>query len=378
MAQASSLVTDGVAPHLAAVGDSEAERVALELWQRACANDKLAVERLLNPLLSAPDPRFLREVEFAMAQVVNRACRKATLASLPAAEPEPKPKELPEKVRGVQETSPPSSPVPAGPTFSSPATSRNPYRELLNLAYRVHEEELARASSFAGKRREAPPEWGPRFRVRETELQGLFDDSLLAAEKTGFGVGEVERRVRALVDAVLAIALWQRDAPTLSPEERRTMEFSGIWHDPACDYFSEHYRRMMDAWQPVNTLAVRAGGGEATREEHQPTVVAPPATPVPPTSSKASGGSAPEPIPAIDPEAQALALLFQQPEWSVAQIADHLNVDRKTPYKWKKFRAAAELRGKLKPRGLKDQTPRRGHKTADGQVEAYADEDEDE
>jgi hypothetical protein len=80
----------------------------------------------------------------------------------------------------------------------------------------------------------------------------------------------------------------------------------------------------------------------------------------------------------IDLEAQALALLFQQPSWSVAEIADHLKVDRKTPYKWPNFRKAAEMDGRLKPRGARGRTPRRGHKTRDGQVEAYADEDEDE
>jgi hypothetical protein len=78
----------------------------------------------------------------------------------------------------------------------------------------------------------------------------------------------------------------------------------------------------------------------------------------------------------IDLEAQGLALLFQHPDWSVPQIADHLKVNRKTPYKWKKFRNAAESQGKLKPRGPKDRKLRRGHKTRDGQVEAYADEDE--
>jgi transcriptional regulator with PAS, ATPase and Fis domain len=41
--------------------------------------------------------------------------------------------------------------------------------------------------------------------------------------------------------------------------------------------------------------------------------------------------------PAIDLEAQALALLFQESWDSVEQIAERLRVDRKTPYKWKRF-----------------------------------------
>ena len=114
----------------------------------------------------------------------------------------------------------------------------------------------------------------------------------------------------------------------------------------------------------------------------QPTVaVAPPVTPevtpaTIPTAAPllASGGSTPE----IDLEAQALALLFQHGDWSIAQIAKHLGVGRQTPYGWPKFRQAAELRGILKPRSAKDRTRPRGHKTSDGRVEAYADEDEDE
>jgi hypothetical protein len=106
-----------------------------------------------------------------------------------------------------------------------------------------------------------------------------------------------------------------------------------------------------------------------------------PAPPEPTAAESPSADGAPseaDTAVTIDLEAQALALLFQHPDWSVSQIADHLHVDRKTPYKWKKFRMAAEKQGKLKPRGPKDRTPRSGHKTRDGQVEAYADEGDDE
>jgi hypothetical protein len=80
----------------------------------------------------------------------------------------------------------------------------------------------------------------------------------------------------------------------------------------------------------------------------------------------------------IDLESQALALLFKHPEWTVAQIADHLKTDRKTPYKWAKFRKAAELQFKLKPRKAKDGIVPRGHKTRDGHLEAYDEKDEGE
>jgi hypothetical protein len=88
-------------------------------------------------------------------------------------------------------------------------------------------------------------------------------------------------------------------------------------------------------------------------------------------------GDSPDPTERIELEDLALSLLFKHPDWTVAQIADRLKVDRKTPYKWEKFRKAAELQGKLKPRGQKERTLRRGHKTRDGQVEAYQDEDSD-
>jgi hypothetical protein len=277
MARASRLVLDGIAPHLAAVGDSPAALVALQLWQRACANDKAAVGRLLNPLLADPDPTFFHQVQGAMAQVVSRACRKATLASLPTNSTRTTPEDATIRPSQTRENlddpaarnSGPAQP-PAGPLPSSSTTApRNPYRELLNLALRVHQEELNRATSFAGKRREAPHEWGPRFRATEAELQALFEAALLAADRTAFGVEEVERRVNALIGAVKAIALWQRDAPGLSREERENMEFSGVWHDPAVDYLSEHYRRMVDAMQAGQALAVRADGVELIPQKHQ-------------------------------------------------------------------------------------------------------------
>ena len=80
----------------------------------------------------------------------------------------------------------------------------------------------------------------------------------------------------------------------------------------------------------------------------------------------------------MDPESQAIALLFKQPTWSISAIADALNVDRKTPYKWERFRQAAELSGRLKARGAKSRLPRRGHKTTDGRVEAYDQTEDDE
>jgi len=109
----------------------------------------------------------------------------------------------------------------------------------------------------------------------------------------------------------------------------------------------------------------------------------PPSTPLPPLPAdpqdKDEAPALSTPLaPEIDLEAQALALLFQHPEWSVAEIADNLKVNPKTPYKWERFRKAAERDGRLKPRGPKSGSPHRGHKTSDGQIEAYTDEDKGE
>jgi hypothetical protein len=154
-----------------------------------------------------------------------------------------------------------------GATMS--ATPNNPFRDLLNLAQKFHSEEIYRASVLTGKRPETPDEWGPRLQAREAELQALVDDALRAADRTGFGVEEVERRVNALAKAVRAILLWQRDARFPSREERERMEWSGELYPGVSDYLSLHYGRMMEVWQPVHALAVRADGsgippGQAT------------------------------------------------------------------------------------------------------------------
>jgi hypothetical protein len=75
----------------------------------------------------------------------------------------------------------------------------------------------------------------------------------------------------------------------------------------------------------------------------------------------------------LDPESHAIALLFRESNLSLPQIANRVGVSRQTLYDWPKFREAAERAGKLKPRGPKSPGPRRGHKSADGRIEAYDD-----
>jgi hypothetical protein len=133
----------------------------------------------------------------------------------------------------------------------------NPFRELCNFALKVHTEELERLARFAGRRREGRHEWGSRFQQQKAELTQLHNAALCSAELTAFGIEEVERRLNALVRAVTAILLWQRGAPSLTAAERQQLEASATWHDPAGDYLSERYQEMIEAWEPVNSLAVR-------------------------------------------------------------------------------------------------------------------------
>jgi hypothetical protein len=80
----------------------------------------------------------------------------------------------------------------------------------------------------------------------------------------------------------------------------------------------------------------------------------------------------------VDPEALAIACLFKHSDWSLRQIASHVGVNRQTLYGWPAFRKVAIKADKLTPREPKSGSPRRGHKTADGWLEAYDDRDEDE
>ena len=209
MAQASRLVADGVAPHLAAVGDSEAERIALQLWQRACANDKAAVERILNPLLNDPDPTFLHEVRGAMAQVVCRACRRATLASLPAADIEPEPAAA---VTVEEQNLAPDTPCNWSWPLVSERTSRHP--ALPELARDENRERQSRycqgfdpdwwlPALVAAKWRTV---WYPREAARESVQQWMRMIDQMRVEYLGpFGMPERAAELEAQRDSDLAL-----------------------------------------------------------------------------------------------------------------------------------------------------------------------------
>jgi hypothetical protein len=141
--------------------------------------------------------------------------------------------------------------------------SQNPVRALLNFALRVYDEELQRAGGAdGGGSRPGLLEWGAAFQQRERELKDLYAAALREAERTGFPIAEVERRLRNLQTHILAILLWPRDAPPLTSEELRSRELSGCWSGgPVSNYLSEHTRRMMDAWWEVESLALRLERG---------------------------------------------------------------------------------------------------------------------
>jgi hypothetical protein len=162
------------------------------------------------------------------------------------------------------------------PPGAAPGDS-NPFRQLLDFARRVFDEVVVTASLLAGKR-QSPLEWGPRFKEREDELRKLAASALRAAERTGFQLADVEGRVAALAEAIRKVMLWQRDARHLTDEERRRIEQTGIHFDPAGEYLQPHIQRMMDAWRPVEALAVRA----------DPNAAAPPG---PDTKGKPMAGS---------------------------------------------------------------------------------------
>jgi hypothetical protein len=113
-------------------------------------------------------------------------------------------------------------------------------------------------------------------------------------------------------------------------------------------------------WQAI--LASATTAGEAQVDEKQKDV----SSPVPP----------PMPV-ALDPETHAVTLLIMHEDWSMEKIAEAVGVARQTLYGYPKFRKAATASGRLKPRKGAKGARRRGHKTSDGTVEAYAEEEDE-
>jgi hypothetical protein len=167
---------------------------------------------------------------------------------------------------------------------------------MLDFAGRVYNEQLALAGGCdGGKRRPCVTEWGPAFQQQERELNSLFAVGIREADRTGFSVEEVERRLRRFQRPILDILLWPQKAPPLSEEEcREREEGAGYSGGPVSDYLSKHISLMMDAWQDVEVLAYRlepprdggataqSGPGPAVALEHPPMSQTLPDCPDPP------------------------------------------------------------------------------------------------
>lgn len=210
----------------------------------------------------------------------------------------------------------------------------------------------------------------------ERELRGEDQERLSSLDADAYAL--CQQRGIAIPDIVYLHGKTYSPYGSMKIPLKQTTEGVDVYPDPNWLQAMKGLARAIEYQRPSSDLPSRVvattGTDErAARGEGAGAVFGSPGGP------KLARPSPSAPAPAIDLEAQAVALLLQQPEWSVTQIADELKVDRKTPYKWKKFREAAERCGKLKPRGAKDGNLRRGYKTRDGQVEAYAqEEDEDE
>jgi nucleoside phosphorylase len=171
-------------------------------------------------------------------------------------------------------------------------------------------------------------DWGPAFQQKERELNDLYAVALREAERTGFPISDVERRLRNLQIHILAILLWPRDARPLSSEELRSREASGCWRGgPVADYLHEHTGRMMDAWKEVESLALRLEPGP----ESSTVAVSPSAAPLRQESSSANkvdvgivvaleeefrelvGQLAAPPRPALDEDTGRSFYLFERP-----------------------------------------------------------------
>jgi hypothetical protein len=145
-------------------------------------------------------------------------------------------------------------------TVEETVATANPFSELIRIAYRVNEEESQRLVVLDG-RPEPTNVWGVRLNQLEIELNTIVRDAIGAAERTGFPVEEVERKVVALAEIVIAIRRCQRDAPVLSAQERELMELSGFVRDPAGEYLTVQANRMFGALGPVQRLADRFAAG---------------------------------------------------------------------------------------------------------------------
>jgi hypothetical protein len=78
----------------------------------------------------------------------------------------------------------------------------------------------------------------------------------------------------------------------------------------------------------------------------------------------------------LDRECAAIAIMFKYPDYGLSQIADKVGVGTKALYKMERFRKAAVMVGKIKPRDGPEGRVRRGFRDREGRIEAFDEPDE--
>lgn len=178
--------------------------------------------------------------------------------------------------------------------------SVNPFHELLTLALTIRGETFERHSRWAflrsfpkgmkhshgiSERCHLPP-FHLYIRDRGEKLQQCFDAALLSAERTGFSVDEVSRRINALTDPIKHLILWEKNwkegAPSSFAPKRGwvpppvdvnyIISISDYTRVPGGPYILYHDHALLEALPAVRELAIRAGersapGGKTKGEQ---------------------------------------------------------------------------------------------------------------
>jgi hypothetical protein len=147
--------------------------------------------------------------------------------------------------------------------------SDNPYRDFCTFALATADEATKQFDCQEGKPL-SQHVWEESFRDKEAELRELRNAGLTAADRTGFPIPEVERRLAELANAVIGLLLWQRDAPRLSAEDykrEKEMYKTVYWQPVTGPYFLEQKRKVLGAWDAVDVLAVRLEGKAAEQTQ---------------------------------------------------------------------------------------------------------------
>jgi hypothetical protein len=218
--------------------------------------------------------------------------------------------------------------------------STNPFDDLVGIAWDIWEQELARW--------QARRCWPADYRtLAEFELTDVADECLRQSGKTLFGPEEVERRVGQLKQACVALMCWRNVLPDVDPATDCDRNLGVVIG--RADELAEAANAVRRLGVTIRQCDPNPGGAPDTPQATKPE----------------------------DQQARAIALLFTEPDWTLAKIAEQVGVDRHTFYKpsWHKFREAATKAGKMKARRIGDWDGARGS-VQDRRVEAYRAEDD--